>query len=83
TLLGAFAEVCGNLQPECEVRELPIAALRVGMVLTREVRLRSGMLLVARGYEVTQGLLARLRNFPAGSVEEPVRVNVRRVGDPA
>jgi CheY-like chemotaxis protein len=83
TLLGAFAEACGNLRPEFEVRELPIAALRVGMVLTREVKLRTGMLLVARGHEVTQSLLARLRNFPVGSVQEPVRVSVRRFGDPA
>ncbi len=59
-----------------EVRELPIAALRVGMVFLEDVKLTTGALLCARGYEVTTSFLARAQNFRAGSVKEPVRVRV-------
>jgi len=56
------------------VREVPIAAVGLGMVFAEDVRLASGTLLVARGYEVTQGFLERIRNFSPGTVKEPVRV---------
>jgi hypothetical protein len=46
------------------------------MVLACDVRSPSGVLLVARGYEVTSGLLERLRNFPPGFVQEPILVRV-------
>jgi response regulator RpfG family c-di-GMP phosphodiesterase len=49
-----------------EVRELPASELRSGMVLAQDVKLPSGVLLVARGYEVNERFLERLRNFPPG-----------------
>jgi len=58
------------------VREVPIAAVGLGMVFAEDVRLAGGALLVARGYEVTQGFLERIRNFRPGTVKEPVRVVV-------
>jgi len=60
-----------------EVRELPLAALRAGMVLADDVRLVSGPILVARGYEVTERFVERARNFAAGSIKQPVRVITR------
>jgi hypothetical protein len=42
------------------------------MLLVQGVTSTAGLLLVARGQEVTQGLLQRLRNLPRGSVREPV-----------
>jgi hypothetical protein len=45
--------------------ELQIRELRIGMVFGEDLKSSSGMLLVARGQEVTAGLLERLRNFPA------------------
>ncbi|MGD0835131.1 MAG: hypothetical protein ABSB49_00630 [Polyangia bacterium] len=51
---------------------LPLAGVRVGMLLVQGVTSTAGLLLVARGQEVTQGLLQRLRNLPRGSVREPV-----------
>ena len=45
------------------VDAVPIGELRPGMVLAVDVRTKSGTLLVARGHEVTAGLVARLANF--------------------
>ncbi|MEQ1504324.1 MAG: HD domain-containing phosphohydrolase [Myxococcota bacterium] len=61
-----------------DVRELPLAGLRAGMVLAEDVKLTSGTLLVVRGYEVTAGFLERTRHFRPGTVREPLRVIVRR-----
>lgn len=78
-VLEALDEVRGGAAPTDELREVPVASIRVGMIMAEDVRLQSGLLLVARGYEVTAGFLERLRNF-RGSVKEPVRVLVRRGG---
>jgi response regulator RpfG family c-di-GMP phosphodiesterase len=59
------------------VREIPLSAVRVGMVFAEDVMMAHGPLLVARGYEVTTGFVARAKNFGPGSVKEPVRVIVR------
>ncbi len=59
-----------------EVREVSLAALRTGMVFVDDVKMASGALLVARGYEVTSGFLARVRNFPDGALPGPLRVTV-------
>jgi CheY-like chemotaxis protein len=56
------------------VRELPLAAVRAGMVFAADLRLLNGTLLIARGHEVTAGLLERLSNIRPGSVKEPVFV---------
>lgn len=60
-----------------EQREVPLAGLQPGMVFAEDVKLKSGALLVARGYEVTAGFLERARNFPDGSVREPLRITLR------
>jgi CheY-like chemotaxis protein len=60
-----------------ELLELPVHALRGGMVVAEDMRLQTGALLVARGYEITESFLARLRNFKTGAVREPVRVQAR------
>jgi response regulator RpfG family c-di-GMP phosphodiesterase len=59
-----------------ELRELAVSALRVGMVIAADVYFANGLLLVARGYEVTAGFLARAGNYPARTIREPVRVVV-------
>lgn len=63
-----------------DVRELPLTGLRTGMVVAEDIKLMNGTLLVARGYEVTQGFVERAKNFPRGTVSEPVRVIVRAGG---
>jgi CheY-like chemotaxis protein len=50
--------------------------LRPGMVLADEVRLATGTLLVARGYEVTPSFIARIQNFPRGAFNGEFRIAV-------
>ncbi|PYX95052.1 MAG: hypothetical protein DMG71_10635, partial [Acidobacteria bacterium] len=46
-----------------EVRDCAITDLESGMILQKEVRTHTGLLVVAKGQEVTYPLLVRLRNF--------------------
>ena len=46
-----------------EVRDCAITELESGMILQKEVRTHTGLLVVAKGQEVTYPLLVRLRNF--------------------
>jgi response regulator RpfG family c-di-GMP phosphodiesterase len=77
-LLETFARVKGNSGRRAEIHEIALAALRPGMVLAEDVHSRSGSLLIARGHEVNEGLLERIRNFSqVQEVREPLRVVVR------
>lgn len=58
------------------VREMPFSAIREGMVFAQDVRTSTGLLLVARGHEVTASFVARARSFNRGFVSEPVRMIV-------
>jgi response regulator RpfG family c-di-GMP phosphodiesterase len=62
------------------VQELTLAQMKPGMLLAEDVRNRAGVLLVARGYSVSQGLLMKLQNL-APAVKEPIKV-VIPVGSP-
>lgn len=78
--LEALTGLIGGAESECEVLELRVSGLHAGMILAEEVRMRSGGLLVARGQEVTESLIERLRNFSAGNgINEPLRVIARTV----
>ncbi len=46
-----------------DVRTWPIADLQRGMILQEEIRTQAGVLVVAKGQEVTHPLTIRLRNF--------------------
>ncbi len=76
-VLDALATVRAANSGGDEVRELPVAALRPGMVLAQDLKLVSGALLAARGYEIAAGFVERAKNFKPGAVKEPVRVIVR------
>jgi len=45
------------------VREMPLSEVQVGMVFATDVMTASGVLLVARGQEVTRGVAARIANW--------------------
>jgi response regulator RpfG family c-di-GMP phosphodiesterase len=78
-VLAAACEIGGGQVGGETIREVSLAALRPGMVFASDVKLTTGTLFVARGYEVTESLLERLKNFRAGSVHEPVKVVIRSV----
>ena len=69
--------LAATVEPSADPEEpqwVPLSALRVGMVVAEDIRMVSGTLLVARGYEIAQGFIERAKNFRAGTVQEPVRV---------
>jgi response regulator RpfG family c-di-GMP phosphodiesterase len=73
-VLDALADVC-NLKPP-EIRALTLREMRPGMVLADDVKLETGMLIVARGQRVTEHLLLRLTNFHGRRLKEPILCEV-------
>jgi len=74
-IVDALAELRGaDTGVHLAIREVTLAVLCAGMVFVDDVKLHNGMLLVARGFEVTAGFLERVRNLKPGSVKEPFRV---------
>jgi ActR/RegA family two-component response regulator len=75
-MLAALA----SIKPEgatMELRKLPLAKVRAGMFLQQEIRTKAGMLVVAKGQEVTHTLLIKLENFSlAGTIDKEVMVLV-------
>jgi hypothetical protein len=61
-ILEVLAKV-RDAQESSEVRELPVASLRAGMIFAQDVRNRKGHLFAARGQEVTRGLVEKLKLF--------------------
>jgi CheY-like chemotaxis protein len=55
-------------------RTVSVAKLHVGMVFAEDVRSTTGILLAARGFEVTEGFIERVRNLRAGSVPDMVHI---------
>ncbi len=61
------------------IAEVPLDALQPGMILVDDLHLQNGILLVARGYEVTDHLLERMRGYgPDAFADAPVRVILPR-----
>lgn len=62
----SVVDLLEQLQPSqdaMEIRPCPVSDLRSGMVLREEVRTHGGLLVVAKGQEISSTLLLRLRNF--------------------
>jgi response regulator RpfG family c-di-GMP phosphodiesterase len=82
-ILQAFAELHGSRRQEVLVQELRLRELAAGMFFDEDVTSTRGVLLIARGQEVTPGLLERVRNFSSElGIREPVRMVVRPVAQP-
>jgi response regulator RpfG family c-di-GMP phosphodiesterase len=76
-IIEALAGLRGSA-PRSEARPVSLDGVRPGMVLAQDVRTRNGLLLVARGQEVTASLLQRLHNFSLlPGIQEPIQVEVR------
>lgn len=58
-----------------EPRKVPYADLQVGMIVAEDVHLDSGALLVARGLELTAGMVERMHNMQKGMITRAL-VNV-------
>jgi CheY-like chemotaxis protein len=76
-VLTAFLGLHGQRKEGDKIRDISVGALRSGMVLAADVKMATGTLFVARGYEITPAFLERIRNFRPGSVREPIKVLIR------
>ena len=77
TMLDAFVIIRNpNLAQRNAIKEISILALEPGMVLAEDICTRSGMLLSARGHEVTGSFLARISNFQNNLRKPTVKVVV-------
>jgi len=79
-VINALEAVRGERARPDEVREIPAHELVVGMVLAEDVFLPTGMLLIARGHEITPRFMERIRNLPSGTMKKHVRVSTGRQG---
>jgi len=76
-LFEAFLESRARREEQSEVQSVRAHELAPGMVFVEDCTTVTGRLLVARGQEVTRGLVARVRNFAENEgVQEPIRVRV-------
>jgi response regulator RpfG family c-di-GMP phosphodiesterase len=62
-----------------EVRQLPLALLRPGMIVAADIYTTSGRLVIGRGFQISEGFVSRLANFPRGRIREPVAVILPQV----
>jgi response regulator RpfG family c-di-GMP phosphodiesterase len=65
-VLAALRRVCGVEQRTAVVQEMRLADVRPGMIFATDVIGTNGLLLVARGQEVTPSLVERIRNSWSG-----------------
>jgi len=77
-VLAAFKELLST-EVEEEVWSVGLDDLRVGMVMVEDVRADTGLLVLARGQQMTEPLLQRLRHFAQDvGIKEPIRAYVPR-----
>jgi response regulator RpfG family c-di-GMP phosphodiesterase len=61
-LVDALADMKSE-EARLELRKISVSKLTAGMILQQEIRMKSGMLIVAKGQEITHALLLKLENF--------------------
>jgi FixJ family two-component response regulator len=73
-VMKALIELLGLDVGTNEVIEVPISRIRVGMILAEDLCIRTGALLVPKGYRASESFVARLRNFNQDSLPTVVRI---------
>jgi response regulator RpfG family c-di-GMP phosphodiesterase len=81
TEFGAeLVHALASIKPESakmELRKLSASSLATGMILQQEVRTRAGVLVVAKGQEMTHSLMIKLDNFSrAGTIDKEITLLV-------
>ena len=78
-LLEMISVIRGENTSETKLLEVKFAEMRVGMVFAEDVKSSKGVLLIARGQEVTPGLLERVQNSMADhGIREPVQMILKK-----
>jgi len=67
TVLEAIARLQGDKPRDATVIKVPLPAVQPGMTFAEDVKTRSGVLLIARGQEVTPSLVVRIKNLALNS----------------
>jgi FixJ family two-component response regulator len=70
----ALQVLYGQTKDARRIQQVAIQSLHPGMILAEDLFSSSGMLLVARGFEVTPTCLERLRNFKSDALHEKIWV---------
>lgn len=83
TILDALGQLIAERDADRRVIAVMIAGLVPGMVLAQDLATASGILIATRGYEISQAVVERLRNYRHGSVHEPIHVVVHSGSGPA
>jgi len=73
-LLDEFAALRESQPPERIIREVPLRAIKRGMILVEDLLMQNGVLVATRGYEITDRFVERVQHWRRGTVREPVRV---------
>jgi response regulator RpfG family c-di-GMP phosphodiesterase len=73
-VLTALHTLYAGASPREQITEVPLTAVRVGMVFAEDVKTDDGMLLAARGCEVTTGFVERMRNVKGGMGKTAIRI---------
>lgn len=76
-LLTKLTERLGAKAAQSEVRQVQLRMVHVGMTILDDVRSEFGVLLVPRGFEITESFCERMRNFSVGMLNSSIRVMVR------
>jgi response regulator RpfG family c-di-GMP phosphodiesterase len=72
-VVKALTELLGLEVGANEVIEVPISRIRVGMILAEDLCTHAGVLLVPKGYRVSESFVARIRNYNQDSLPTVVR----------
>jgi response regulator RpfG family c-di-GMP phosphodiesterase len=78
--LGSSLEISG---PQGLIREMPLHKVCVGMTFVDDVRARSGLLLIPKGFKANVAVIERIRNIDGHSVDGAVRVRLEPADDGA
>jgi hypothetical protein len=74
-ILDALQKQRGDQQRDGAMMQLPLHQVQTGMIFAEDVKARSGLLLIARGQEVTPSLGQRIKNLALTSkISDPVLV---------
>jgi FixJ family two-component response regulator len=73
---GKLVDELRGIKPQearMELRKVPVSKLATGMILQQDIRTSLGVLVVAKGQEVTRALLNKLDNFSrVGAIEKEI-----------
>lgn len=78
-LIDKFSAMLGASTGEAELREIQLKLVEPGMILQQDVRTHLGTLLIAKGFEISETFLGRLRNLGSTILDEKIRVLVPAV----